>query len=114
MTQNRNKLIDLFIGNISNSIVHDILEKAIDNEETSSRYEKELTTSFEIAKKYRERINPVNLSLPRNDIEYIKTKIRKKVRTELMTRISKGYIGIDLNLTDEIIDKYLKDMKIIN
>ena len=55
MTQNRNKLIDLFIGNISNSVVHEILEKAIDNEEISRRYEKELTTSLEIAKKYREK-----------------------------------------------------------
>lgn len=30
MPQNRNKLIELFIGNIVNAIVHDILEKAID------------------------------------------------------------------------------------
>ncbi len=40
MVQNRNKLIDLFIGNISNSIVHKILEKAIDNKEIASKYER--------------------------------------------------------------------------
>ena len=60
MVQNRNKLINLLIGNISNSVVHDILENAIDNEEIANKYEKELTTSFKIAKKYREKINPIN------------------------------------------------------
>ena len=30
MTQNRNQLIQLFVGNIYNAIVHEILEKAID------------------------------------------------------------------------------------
>ena len=52
MVQNRNKLIELFIGNASNSIVHRILEKAIAkerNEEISDKYRKELITSFEIA-----------------------------------------------------------------
>ena len=58
MTQNRKKLIDLFIGNISNSIVHKILEKAIDNNEIINKYIKEQNISLEIAKKYRERINP--------------------------------------------------------
>ena len=32
MTQNRNKLIDLFIGNIANAVVHKILEQAVDDE----------------------------------------------------------------------------------
>ena len=32
MIQNRNKLIELFIGNLSNAVVHKILEKAIENE----------------------------------------------------------------------------------
>ena len=35
MSQNRNKLIILFIGNVSNAIVHEILEKAINNKENS-------------------------------------------------------------------------------
>ena len=45
MVQNRNKLIDLFIGNMSNSILHKILEKATEDIEMSNRYNKELTTS---------------------------------------------------------------------
>lgn len=64
MPQNKNKLIELFIGNISNAIVHNILEKAIDKEEIAEKYRKELITSFEVAKKYREKINPINTPLP--------------------------------------------------
>lgn len=113
MVQNRNKLIELFIGNLSNSIVHKILEIAIDNIELSNKYEKELTTSFEIAKRYREKINPINLPFPDKDINYIKTKIKNKIRVELSIRISKGYKNINLELIDEIIDKYLNDMNVI-
>ena len=51
MVQNRNKLIDLFVGNISNSVIHKILEKAADNKELSDKYQKELLTSLNIAKK---------------------------------------------------------------
>ena len=110
MVQNRNKLIELFIGNISNSIVHDILEKAISKEmEVASRYRKELKTSLEVAKKYREKINPLNRTLPIKDISYIKTKIINKVRAELMLRISKGYKNIDLELIPSLIDKILKE-----
>ena len=72
MPQNRNQLIELFIGNITNAIVHRILERAIDKEEIADKYRKELITSFEVAKKYREEINPINSSLPDKDISYIK------------------------------------------
>jgi len=113
MVQNRKKLIDLFIGNISNSIIHEILEKAIDDEEISNRYQKELTTSLEIAKKYREKINPLNSSLPDKDVEYLKIKIRSKVKSELVLRISKGYKDIDLDLVDVLIDRFLKSTKVI-
>lgn len=47
-------------------------------------------------------------------MEYIKTKIRNKVKAELLMRISKGYKNINLDLVEEMIDKYLKDMKIID
>jgi hypothetical protein len=50
MPQNRNKLIDLLIGDISNSIAHKILEKAVESDEISNRYRKELINSFKIAK----------------------------------------------------------------
>ena len=58
MTQNRKKLISLLIGNLTNAIVHEILELSINKEELISKYRKELVTSFQIAKKYREKINP--------------------------------------------------------
>ena len=60
MPQNRKKLIELFIGNLVNAIIHNLLEKAIDKEEIADKYRKELLASFEIAKKYREKINPIN------------------------------------------------------
>jgi len=113
MVQNRNKLIDLFIGNVSNSIIHEIFEKSIDDENISSRYEKELTTSFNIAKKYREKINPIDRKLPDKDIECIKTKITNKIRSELLLRISKGYENIDLDLIEELVNRRLKSLKIL-
>ena len=60
MSQNRNKIINLFIGNIANAIIHRTLEKATKQEELLNRYEKELLTSLEIAKRYREKINPIS------------------------------------------------------
>ncbi len=112
MVQNRNKLIDLFIGNISNSIVHEILEKAIDDKKISNKYSKELNLSLQIAKKYREKINPVNTTLPEKDINYIKSKIINKVRSKLMQRISEGYKNINLNLVETIVDKMLEKTKV--
>ncbi len=113
MVQNRNKLIDLFIGNISNSIVHNILEKATEDELIAKRYNKELTTSWEIAGRYREKINPVNAVLPAKDLSYIRTKIASKVNSELLFRISKGYQGIDLSLVETFVVDALKGMKIL-
>jgi len=112
MVQNRNKLIDLFIGNIANAIVHEILENALSEDVVADKYRKELTTSFEIAKRYREKINPINRSLPDRDLEHIKVKIVNRVRVELNIRISKGYKNIDLFLVDELVDKALKDSKV--
>ena len=113
MTQNRNKLIDLFVGNISNSIIHQVLEKAAREEDLSNKYNKELTTSLEIAKKYREKINPINAPLPDEDINYIKNKITNKVRAELKLRISKGYENIDLDFVEELVDEALKNTKVV-
>ena len=81
MVQNRNKLIDLFIGNISNSIVHKILENAVDDEAIAKRYDKELTTSRQIAKRYREKINPVTTALPAKDLSYIRARITNKINS---------------------------------
>lgn len=113
MVQNRNKLIDLFIGNISNAVIHQILEKAIEVEEISNKYVKESNISLNKAKEYREKINPVNRPLPYKDINYIKDKIINKVKAELNLRIEKGYENIDLDLVSELVDKMLKDMVIV-
>lgn len=113
MVQNRNKLIELFISNITNSIVHEILEKAIFQNELIRKYNKELLNSLELAKKYQEKINLKNLPLPFRDINYIKNKIINKVKTELLLRISKGYTNINLSLINQSVDKYLKETNII-
>ncbi|MEK6927632.1 MAG: hypothetical protein AABX11_04325 [Nanoarchaeota archaeon] len=42
MTQNKSKILELFISNLSNAIVHSILEKAINFEGLTEKYRKEL------------------------------------------------------------------------
>ncbi len=113
MVQNKNKLIELFIGNVSNAVVHGILQKAIEKEQIADKYRKELKNSFELAKKYREKINPINSVLPTEDASYIRNKIIKKVKSELMIRINKGYENISLELIESSVDKLLKETKII-
>ena len=110
---NRNKLIDAFIGNISNSMAHEILKMAVDDETIRSRYLKELTTSMKTALNYRNKINLVNSKLQDEDVNYIKDKIIKRVRSKLSNRINEGYKNINLGLIEIIADKYLKEAKII-
>ncbi len=105
--KNSNKLIELFIGNIANAIVHSILELAIGAELVADKYRKELASSFEIAKRYREKINPINRSLPNEDVTYIRGRIIARVKSELITRISKGYENINLELIESLTDKAL-------
>jgi len=112
MSQNRNKLIDLFIGNISNSVVHRILEKAIEEENIRKHYDKEFITSLEIAKKYRNKINPMNKPLPKKDIAKIKEKIKKKAEAELKLRVSKGYTNINLESVEPIINELLSETNV--
>ena len=112
MTQNRNKLIELFIGNISNSIAHEVLERAVIKDFMADKYRKELIVSMDLAKKYREKINPLNEPLPEKDINYIKNKIINRVKSELNLRISKGYKNIDLYITEELVLKALSNLNI--
>ncbi len=112
MTQSRNKLIDLFIGNIANAVVHKILEQAVDDEILREYYDKELLNSVEISRRYREKINPINRPLPEKDIEYIKSKVINKVNSELKLRVEKGYKNINLDLVNGIVDKMMTDMKV--
>ena len=110
---NRNRLIEAFISNLANAIIHKILEKAIEQEEIAERYNKEIKNSFQIAKNYREKINPINSPLPTRDLDEIKRKITNKVNSELNLRINKGYKGVDLSQVDEIVDNLLKEIKVI-
>jgi hypothetical protein len=111
--KNRNQLIEAFVSNLSNAILHKILEKAIDKAEITEKYVKEVKNSWQIAKNYREKINPASRSLPFSDIEEIKRKIINNVNSELKLRIDKGYENIDLSLVEELIDKELKELRVI-
>ena len=112
MTQNRNKLIDLFIGNLANAVLHKILEQAIDDELLRKYYDKELLNSLEIAKRYREKINPINRPLPKKDIEHITNKVINNVNSELKLRIEKGYKNINLDSVEDTVEKILNDMQV--
>ena len=60
MVQNRNKLIGLLIGNISNAIVHEILEKAVSSKpEISIKYKKEIR-AFRVEKGRKFNLDPLN------------------------------------------------------
>ncbi|MEK6886907.1 MAG: hypothetical protein AABW88_03675 [Nanoarchaeota archaeon] len=113
MSQNRNKLIDLFIGNIAMAIVHEILKEAIDDENLRGYYDKEFQNSFSVAEKYRNLINPANRPLPEEDTADIKDSIMKKVRAELLLRTSKGYKNINMSLIEEFTDETLEKMNVI-
>jgi hypothetical protein len=62
--QNRNKLLELFVGNIANAVLHRLLEKAIDDSNIASKYAKEINNSWELSKRYRDKINPIDRPLP--------------------------------------------------
>ena len=111
---NRNKLIDLLISNLSNAILHDILEKAVSIPEIAEKYHKEIKNSWQIAQEYRKKINPQDSHFSERDTEEIREKIIKNVRTELLLRISKGYTNIPLNLVEEFVDKALKELNVTN
>ncbi len=111
MTQNRNKLLGLFVGNLSNAILHKILENAITDKNIANKYEKELTTSFALAMKYREKINP-STALPEKDIEYVKHVIMKRVTAELLLRIARGYTNLSCDSVEEIVDDFLRQAKV--
>lgn len=110
---NRNKLIEVLISNLTNAVVHQILELAIDRQEISERYNKEVKNSWQIAKNYREKINPINESLADRDSEEIRKKVINRVKTELKLRIERGYENINVSLVEEFVEKSLKELKVI-
>src|SRR3989344_8101750 len=111
---NRNKLTSKVVGNLSNAVIHKVLEKAIDDKEIANKYEKELTTSLEIARRYREKINPADVPLPDRDKECIRKKAVQKVTMELVKRVRKGYQNIDMGQVQGLVDAELRKMKILN
>lgn len=113
MTQNKNLLIQLFVGNIYNAIVHKILEKAIDKEEIKEKYNKELKSSFAKAEIYRTKINPVDSTFPANDAEEIRKMIINRVNRELRNRELRGYKNIDFSLVEILVDDYFKKLNIV-
>lgn len=112
MAQNRNKLIDLFIGNVSNAVLHRILEQSVEDENLSRYYGKEVLDSVKIAKKYREKINPVSEMLPRKDSENIRNIVIDRVNNKLKARIEKGYKNIDFASVEKVVEKLLSEMKV--
>ncbi|MBU1201587.1 MAG: hypothetical protein KJ583_06770 [Nanoarchaeota archaeon] len=106
----KNKLMNLFIGNVSNAATHIILEQAIEDENIRKHYDKESLTSLNIAKRYREKINPKNKAIPDKDLLDVKNRIKRKVGAELNLRISKGYKNINLELVEPIINHLLKEV----
>lgn len=97
---------------MATAILHEILSKAIEDEDIAKRYEKEVKNSWEIAKEYRKKINPKKDKLPETDITEIKRKVTNKVKVELLIRISKGYGNIDLNSVECRVEKALKELKV--
>ena len=110
--QNRNHIIKLFVGNLYNSIVHSILEKAININEIKSKYSKEFKTSFEKAEFYRQKINPVDTPLPLKDMQIIREIIINRVKVELNSRVLRGYKNIDFSLIEPTVDNFLKKMNV--
>lgn len=110
---NRNKTLNLFVSNLANVIVHKILEKAIDRPEIASVYTKEVKNSLEIAKKYREKIHPLDRALPVESSKEIKEALVAKVKSELNSRIRRGYTNIDLSLVEKFVDASLKELGVI-
>lgn len=110
MALNRKKLVKLFIGNVSNAVLHKILEEAVEDDIIRKYYDKEFLNSLDIARKYREKINPVNSKLPESS--EIKEAIIRKVNNELKVRVSKGYKNINLSLVKPTADDILTELKV--
>lgn len=109
---NKSKLIAFLVGNLSNAVVHRILEQAIEEEIIRLHYEKELNISLKIALKYREKLNPKLKPLPAKDIDKIRIKIKNKALAELKKRILNGYENIDLTKIDKVIDLFFNKINI--
>jgi len=111
--KNRGQLIEIFVSNLANSIVHQILEKATDEQIYIDGYGKEMRNSRQIAENYRGKINPIDMPLPVKDAEEVRQKLKSKVNAELRLRISGGYKNINLELVEELVSLALKELKVV-
>lgn len=114
MTQNRNKLLDLLIGNLANAIIHKVLEESTEDELRKNYYNNELLNSVERAKNYREKINPINEPLPDQDATQIRKKVISKVEAELKRRAARGYENINFGAIEGVTDKFLAELKVVS
>ena len=113
MPQNRKKIIDLFIGNFSNVIIHEVLSRSTDVDELSTKYNKESENSLDLSLKYRNKINPKNDPIPHKDQEYIRSKVINRTTLELKKRISEGYKNINLELVENLVDEFLRSSRVV-
>ena len=114
MTQNRNKLLDLLIGNLANAVVHKVLEEAAGEDSLKKYYYDELSNSIEVARNYRKKINPVSEPLPDKDAAEIRERTISKAEAELKLRVAKGYEKINLGSVGEVTDKLMADLKVVS
>lgn len=112
MVHNRNKLLTLLIGNLVNAVVHRVLEEATTEEILRKRYDKESLVSYEVAKRYREQINPLQRCLSPEDAGQIRKEVIRRAYQELQTRISKGYQDVDITLIEPVLQKLLKELRV--
>jgi hypothetical protein len=111
MPQNRNDLIKRFIGVASNTITHRMLLKSEIDADLREYYNNEASRDKDIALEYRNKINPKVYFLPQKDSEEIKSKIKQRVKLELLKRSEKGY-KIRFELLDEEVISFLNENKI--
>ena len=102
----------MFIANISNAVVHQVLEKSIEEYYLRKKYNHEFINSLNVSKRYRDKINPANTKFAENDKEEIRKKIKNNTLNELKIRINKGYKEINIGLIDNVIDNILKELKV--
>lgn len=114
MTQNRNKLLSHLVGNLASAVVHKVLEEAAGEEPIKKYYYDEFSNSIEAAKRYREKVNPVNEPLSDKDTAQIREKVVAKAITELKLRIVRGYKNISLDKAEKATEELLADLNVIS
>ena len=112
MTQNRNKLLNHFIGHAVMTVVHRILAQATSDISLQEKYDKEIENSLSITLSYREKLNPAHPFQTRESLD-IRDQIIQRVHSELRRRINLGYKNLDVSKVENEVDAFLKEMKII-